>query len=151
MVADGGDETALLHLASDGFRRADVEGQRLFHEEGQPSGHDCRLDVAVGERRYADIDGVEALHGDEVGVGIVSTRAKPSGKFGCAGEIGIGDTDDHDVLHTGQHSDMPLGDASGADEAYSETSFASRSCYAYPFWSARGRELCRFLSPSASR
>ena len=117
MVADGGDKTAPLHLASDGFRRLDVEGQRLLDEEGQPGGHDCRLNVAVGERRYADKDGVEALQGEEVGVGIVGTRAKPSGKFGCAGEIGIGDPDDRDVLHTGQHADMPPGDASSTDEA----------------------------------
>ena len=96
----------------------DVEGQRLFHEEWQPSGHDCRLDIAMGERGYADINGVEAFHGEEVGVGIVGTRANPSRKFGCAGEIGIGDSNDHDVIHTGQHADMPPGDASSPDKAY---------------------------------
>ena len=71
----------------------------------------------MGERRYADIDGVEALHGEEVGVGIVGTRAKSSGKFGCAGEIGIGERRDHDVVHAAQYPDMPFGDASCADEA----------------------------------
>ena len=52
-------------------------------------------------------------------MGIVGTRAKPSGKFGCACEIGIGYSNDHDVVHAGQHADMPPGDASSPDKAYS--------------------------------
>ena len=89
-------------------------------KKGSPAAITADFDVAMGEGRYADKDGVEAFQGDEIGVGLVSSRAKPTGKFGCTPEIGIGIADDRDVLHTGQHSDMPLGDASGTDETYSE-------------------------------
>ena len=50
-------------------------------------------------------------------MGIVGTSANSFGKFGCAGEIGIGDTPNYNVIHTGQYPDMPFGDASCPDEA----------------------------------
>ena len=91
VVADAGDDVALLHRLGDALSGLDVQRQRLFDEKRQPARDHSPFRLAVGEWRNADIDRID-IGVVEQGIGTVeSLGAEPGRGLHRTVEIGVGE------------------------------------------------------------